>query len=130
MDMHAATQAFNEAATKAWTNCDIVGVPGCPGFTFAGPACPTEGFFVAIAYNGREIARVDGDGLDPMTAHFYPTPREVVALADFKHVIKMIRQGFLLPLDSDFNYWLANSDSSSYHWEFDSGIGVVSPAEA
>lgn len=130
MDMHAATQAFDEAATKAWTSCDIVDIPGCPGFKFAGPASPTEGFFVAIAYNGREIARVDGEGLDPMTVHFYPTPREVVELDDFKHVIRMIRQGFLLSLDAEFNYWLANCDHSSYHWEFDSGIGVVSPTEA
>lgn len=130
MDMHAATQAFNEAATKAWTSCDIVDIPGCPGFKFAGPASPTEGFFVAIAYNGREFARIDGEGLDPMTVHIYPTPREVVELDDFKHVIRMIRQGFLLALDSEFDYWIANCDCCSYHWEFSTGVGVVSPVKA
>ena len=49
MDMHAATQAFNEAATKAWTSCDTVDIPGCPGWAFNGPARPTEEFFVAIS---------------------------------------------------------------------------------
>lgn len=130
MDMHAATQAFTEAATKAWTTCDIVDIPGCPGFAFAGPARPTEGFFVAITYNGCEIARADGDEADPMSIHFYPTPREIVKLDDFKWIIKMIRRGFLLSLDSEFNCWLASCDGSSYHWDFDPGIGVVSPAEA
>jgi len=130
MDMHAATQTFDAAATKAWTTCDIVDIPGCPGWTFNGPARPTEGFFVAIAYNGREVARVDGDALDPMTVHFYPTTREVVELDDFKHIIRMIRQGFLLSLDAEFNYWLANCDCSSYHWDYSSGVGVVSPVEA
>lgn len=130
MDLYAATQAFNAAATKAWTSCDIVDIPGCPGWTFSGPARPMEGFFVAIAYNGREVARVDGEGLDPMTVHIYPTPREVVELDDFKWIIRMIRQGFLLALDSEFNYWIANCDGSSYHWDFSSGIGVVSPIEA
>ena len=108
MDLYAATQAFNAAAYKAWSTCDIVDIPGCPGWTFNGPARPTTGFFVAISYDGREVARVDGEGLDPMTVHIYPTPREVVKLDDFKWIIKMIRRGFLLSLDSELNYWIAN----------------------
>ena len=65
-----------------------------------------------------------------MSIHFYPTPREIVTLDDFKWIIKMIRRGFLLSLDSEFNYWLANCDCSSYHWDFDPGIGVTAPAKA
>ena len=130
MDLYAATNAFNAAANKAWTTCDVVDIPGCPGWTFNGPSQPTTGFFVAISYDGREVARVDGEGLDPMTVHIYPTPREVVELDDFKWIIKMIRQGFLLSLDPEFNHWLANCEHLSYHWDFDPGIGVVSPVEA
>ena len=91
MDLYAATQAFNEAATKAWTSCDTVDIPGCSGWAFNGPARPTEEFFVAISYDGREIARAYGDEADPMSIHFYPTPREIVTLDDFKWIIKMIR---------------------------------------
>ena len=112
MDLYAATQAFNEAAAKAWTSCDTVDIPGCPGWAFNGPARPTDEFFVAISYDGREIARAYGDEADPMW------------------IIKMIRRGFLLSLDSEFNYWLANCDCSSYHWDFDPGIGVTAPAKA
>lgn len=130
MDIYAATQAFNAAATKAWTTCDIVDIPGCPGWTFNGPARPTAGFFVAISYDGREIARADGDEADPMSIHFYPTPREVVELDDFKWIVRMIRQGLLLNLDSEFNHWLANCDRLSYHWDFDPGVGVTAPAKA
>lgn len=132
MDLYAATQAFNAAATKAWTTCSTVDIPGCPGWAFNGPARPTKGFFVAIAYNGREIARAygDDDDLDPMSIHFYPTPREIVELDDFKWIIRMIRQGFLLNLDSELTYWLANCEDSSYHWDFDPGIGVVAPVKA
>lgn len=132
MDFYAATQAFNAAATKAWTECGIVDIPGCPGWTFNGPARPTAGFFVAISYDGREIARAygDDDDLDPMSIHFYPTPREVVELDDFKWILRMIRQGFLLNIDSEFNYWLASCVDSSYHWDFDPGIGVVAPVKA
>lgn len=130
MDLYAATQAFNAAANKAWTTCDIVDIPGCPGWTFNGPSQPTTGFFVAISYDGREIARADGDEADPMSIHFYPTPREIVKRDDFKWIIKMIRQGFLLGLDSEFNYWLANCDCCSYHWDFEPGVGVTAPAKA
>lgn len=130
MDLYVATQAFNEAAAKAWTSCDTVDIPGCPGWAFNGPARPTDEFFVAISYDGREIARAYGDEADPMSIHFYPTPREIVTLDDFKWIIKMIRRGFLLSLDSEFNYWLANCDCSSYHWDFDPGIGVTAPAKA
>ena len=56
MDLYAATQAFNAAANNAWTTCNIVDIPGCPGWTFNGPARPTTGFFAAISYDGREIA--------------------------------------------------------------------------
>lgn len=130
MDLYAATQAFNAAATKAWATCSIVDIPGCPGWTFNGPARPTTGFFVAISYDGREIARADGDEADPMWIHFSPTPREVVELDDFKWIVRMIRQGFLLALDSEFTYWLANCERSSYRWNFDSGVGVTAPAKA
>lgn len=65
-----------------------------------------------------------------MSIHFYPTPREIVKLDDFKWIIKMIRQAFLLSLDSEFNYWLANCEDSSYHWDFDPGVGVTAPAKA
>lgn len=65
-----------------------------------------------------------------MSIHFYPTPQEVVKLDDFKWIIKMIRQGFLLSLDSEFNYWLANCEHSSYCWSFDPGVEVTAPSEA
>ena len=65
-----------------------------------------------------------------MWIHFSPTPREVVELDDFRWIVRMIRQGFLLSLDSEFNYWLANCERSSYRWNFDSGVGVTSPAKA
>lgn len=130
MDIYATTQAFNAAANKARTTCDTVEIPGCPGWTFNGPSQPTAGFFVAISYNGREIARAYSDEVNPMSIHFYPTPREIVKLDDFKWIIKMIRQAFLLSLDSEFNYWLANCEDSSYHWDFDPGVGVTAPAKA
>ena len=130
MDIYAATQAFNAAATKAWITCGTVNIPGCPGWAFNGPASPTGGFFVSITYNGREIARADGDEADPMSIHFYPTPRKIVDLDDFKWILRMIRQGFLLSLDSELNHWLANCSHSSYHWDLDPGIGVTAPAEA
>ena len=130
MDIYAATQAFNAAANKAWTTCDTVDIPGCPGWTFNGPSQPTTGFFVAISYDGREIARGVGDEADPTSIHFYPTPREIAKLDDFTWIIKMIRQGFLLRLDSEFNHWLANCECSGYHWDFDPGVGVTIPATA
>ena len=130
MDIYAATKAFNAAANKAWTTCDTVDIPGCPGWTLNGPSQPTAGFFVAISYNGCEIARAYSDDANPMSIHFYPTPRSVVELDDFKWVVRMIRQGFLLRLDAEFNYWLANCGDSSYHWDFDPGVGVTAPAKA
>lgn len=130
MDIYATTQAFNAAANKARTTCDTVEIPGCPGWTFNGPSQPTAGFFVAISYNGREIARAYSDEVNPMSIHFYPTPREIVTLDDFKWIIKMIRQGFLLSLDPEFNHWLADCEHLSYHWDFDPGVGVTAPAKA
>lgn len=130
MNLYAATQTFNTAANKAWTTCDIVDIPGCPGWTFNGPSQPTAGFFVAISYNGCKIARAYSDEVTPMSIHFYPTPREIIKLDDFKWIIKMIRQAFLLSLDPEFNHWLADCEDSSYHWDFDPGVGVTAPAKA
>ena len=127
MDIYAATQAFNAAANKAWTTCDTVDIPG---WTLNGPSQPTAGFFAAISYNGRDIARAYCDDANPRSIPFSPTRRWVVALADFKWVVRMIRQGFLLRLDAEFNYWLANCEDFSYHWDFDPGVGVTAPAKA
>ena len=41
-----------------------------------------------------------------------------------------VLEELLLSLDSEFNYWLANCDCSSYHWDFDPGVGVTAPAKA
>ena len=96
--------------------------PRLPRVDIQRPARPTTGFFAAISYDGREIARADGDEADPMSIHFYPTPREIVTLDDFKWIVRMIRQGFLLSLDPEFNHWLANCDRCSYHWDFEPGV--------
>ena len=109
---------------------DTVDIPGCPGWTLNGPSQPTAGFVASISYSGREIARAYSDDANPMSIHFYPTPREIVNLNDFTWIIKMVRQGILLRLDSEFNYWLANCECSSYPFDFDPGVGVTIPATA